>query len=186
MKRLASYLCVVGLVLIISGFFSIYLNGLKEDREKVLARMGDVTSEYEKFNTNVSLFGDYREDLHESVFENLYFETMYPSDQLVKEELKKYEDLVDEIELSVNVLNDLCDNIYYPKSDVNNMCHNYKTMYEQVNNYFVYDIEDYNENVKKYNEYVNTNSLLTTIKKYDTSKKYIDYNGDKKYDGKEE
>ena len=147
MKRLASYFFVAGLVLIISGFFSMYLNGLKEDREKVLARMGDVSTEYEKFNTNVSLFGDFREDLHESVFENLYFETMYTSDQLVKEELKKYEDLVDEIELSVNVLDDLCENVYYPNGEVNNMCQNYKTMYEQVNNYFVYDINDYNENV---------------------------------------
>ena len=186
MKKLATFLCVAGFVLIISGFFSIYLNGLKVDREKVLTRMGDVSSEYEKFNTNVSLFGDYREELHGNIFENLYFETMFEKDSQYKKELKKYEEMVDEIKLSVNVLDDLCDNVYYPKSDVNNMCRNYKTMYEQVNNYFVYDINDYNEQVKKYNEYINTNNLLTTIRKYDSNKKYIDYNGDKKFDGKEE
>ena len=68
LKRLASYAVVAGFVLITSGVFSAYLLGLKSDREEVLARMGDVSAEYEKFNTNVSLYGDYREDLHESMW----------------------------------------------------------------------------------------------------------------------
>ena len=186
LKRLASYAVVAGFVLITSGVFSAYLLGLKSDREEVLARMGDVSAEYEKFNTNVSLYGDYREDLHESIFENLFFETMYTSDKLVKDELAKYEGMVDEMTLSVNVLDDLCKNIYYPKSEVNNMCNNYKTMYEQVVNYFVYDINDYNANVDKYNEYEKANNLIFTINRYETSKKYIDYNGDNKFAGKEE
>lgn len=185
LKRLASYAVVAGFVLIMSGVFSAYLLGLKSDREAVLARMSDVYSEYEKFNTNVSLYGDYREDLHESIFENLFFETMYTSDKLVKEELMKYEGMVDEMTLSVNALNDLCKNVYYPKGEVNNMCSNYKTMYEQVVNYFVYDIEDYNANVDKYNEYEKSNNLIFTINNYVTDKKYIDYNGDNKFDGKE-
>ena len=185
LKRIASYCLVIGLVLIMSGCFSAYLLGLKSDREKVLARMGDVSSEYEKFNTNVSLYGDFREDLYESIFENLFFETMYSSDVLVKEQLSKYEAMVDDMTLSVNALNDLCKNVYYPKSEVNNMCNNYKTMYEQVVNYFVSDIKDYNSNVDKYNEYEKTNGLVFTIKNYETTKDFIDYNGDNKFDGKE-
>ena len=162
-----------------------FLTGLKQDREKVLARMGDVTAEYEKFNTNVSLYGDYREDLHESLFENLFLETMYTSDKLVKEELLKYENRVDEIALSVNVLDDLCKNVYYPKSDVNNMCKNYKTMYEQVVNYFVMDISDYNDNVKKYEEYRKSINSDQVVKKYESKKDFIDYNNDGAFDGKE-
>lgn len=186
MKKIGYNLLAISLILIISGAFSTYLVGLKKDRDEVLARMGDVSAEYEKFSTNVSLYGDYREDLHQSIFENLFLETMFSSDSLVKEELKKYETMVDEIELNVNVLNDLCQNVYYPKSDVNSMCKNYKTMYEQVVNYFVVDIKDYNENVEKYDQYQKANNLGKVVKKYETTKSYIDYDGDKKYAGKEE
>jgi len=186
MKKIGYYLLAIAFVLIISGAFSAYLIGLKKDRDEVLTRMGDVSSEFEKFSTSVSLYGDYREDLHESVFENLFLETMFSSDHLVKAELKKYEGMVDDIELSANVLDDLCVNVYYPKSDVNNMCKNYKTMYEQVVNYFVADIKDYNENVEKFDQYQKANNLNQVVKKYETTKKYIDYDGDKKYAGKEE
>ena len=58
-------------------------------------------------------------------------------------------------------------------------------MYEQVINYFVLDVDDYNENVKKYNEYQITISSTSSIKEYSTNKKYIDYNGDKTFEGKE-
>ena len=44
-------------------------------------------SEYEKFNTNVSLYGDYREQLYESVFDKMFFDTMFANDGKVKDEL---------------------------------------------------------------------------------------------------
>ena len=79
----------------------------------------------------------------------------------------------------------LCDNIYYPDGAINSMCMNYKTMYEQVINYFVGDVEDYNEVVKKYNAYQNSISSTSFVKEYSTTKNYIDYNNDKTFDGKE-
>ena len=76
-------------------------------------------------------------------------------------------------------------NVYYPDGKVNTKCSNYKLIYEQVVNYFVSDINVYNENVKKYNEYQKNNNSDLRVDKYKTSKVYIDYNNDNEYDGKE-
>ena len=81
--------------------------------------MSDVSTEFETFSTNVSHFGDYREDFHESVLGNLYYETMLSTDSFVKLELKKYEEMVDDIESSVSILDSLCKDVYYPDGDVN-------------------------------------------------------------------
>ncbi|MBQ3308123.1 MAG: hypothetical protein IJG68_08050 [Bacilli bacterium] len=184
-RKFAYVLLTFGMIMIISGGFSSFLVGLKKDQELVYRRMEDVSAMYETFNTQVSLFGDYREDFHESVLENLYYDTMFPTDNLVKEEFFQYEEMVDEIGDSVKELDRLCKDVYYPKGEINNICLNYKIMYEQVINYFVLDVEDYNENVKKYNEYQASISSTSSIKIYSTNKKFIDYNGDKTFEGKE-
>ena len=56
---------------------------------------------------------------------------------------------------------------------------------EQVVNYFVGDIKLYNDNVLKYNDYQKSIQSTFFINNYVTNKNYIDYNGDKKYEGKE-
>ena len=75
--------------------------------------------------------------------------------------------------------------MYYPDGTIDSKCNNYKVIYEQVINYFVTDINNYNNNIKKYNEYqksINSNLILNI---YKTDKDYIDYNEDKIFDGKE-
>lgn len=185
-RKYAYYLLALGIVLIISGAFSSFLVGLKKDRELVVRRMDDVSSAYETFNTYVSFYGDYREDFHESILENLYYETMYNSDTLVKNEFVKYEKMVDEITDSVKELDALCKDVYYPEGNINSMCMNYSTIYEQVMNYFVTDVDDYNEIVKQYNSYQTSTNSNYYVKEYSTTKYYIDYNGDRVFEGKEE
>ncbi len=185
-RKIAYAMLSLSLVLIISGCFSSFLTGLKQDQEVVYHRMEDVTASYEAFSTNVSFFGDYREDFHESILENLYYETMLNTDSLVKTELTKYEDMVDDIMDEVKKLDSLCKDVYYPQGEVNNMCMNYQVMFEQVMNYFILDVEDYNESVTKYNDYQKSIGSNSYVEKYSTTKDYIDYNGDKIFEGKEE
>ena len=185
-RKLAYFLFTLGLILIIAGSFSSFLNGLKSDREMVMRRMDDVSGAYEAFNTNVSFFGDYREDFHDSILENLYYETMYNSDTLVKNEFVKYEKMVDEITENVKELEPLCRDVYYPNGSINSMCMNYPSIYEQVMNYFLIDVEEYNEIVKQYNAYQNSINSNYYVKEYSTTKNYIDYNGDQVFEGKEE
>ena len=186
MRKLAYFLLTISFILIISGCFSTFFNNLKEDREIVASRMTDVSSNFETFNTKVSLFGDYREEFHSTVLENLFYETMFQNDNSTKLEFQKYEKLVDEITEDVSSLDSLCKDVYYPEGNINSMCRNYTFMYEQVMNYFIVDVESYNEIVKKFNEYQKSREVKDFVKEYSTTKKYIDYNQDDVYEGKED
>ena len=60
------------------------------------------------------------------------------------------------------------------------------SIYEQVNNYFVLDINTYNSNIKKFNDYQKSNNSTITLKNYKTKKDYIDFNEDGTIEGKDE
>ena len=177
-RKIAYGLLALSLVLIISGGFSSFLTGLRKDKENTLNLMKVVDDEFETFSANTSVFESSREDLYADLLEGVVCEQFISNDVAIKNRLSNYENLVDELSKNAKKLDKLCVDVYYPNSSTNNKCLNYKNIYEQVNNYFVTDIYNYNKNVKACNG--------TTIKEYKTKKKYIEYNGDKKYDGKEE
>ena len=185
-RRIALTLMTFSFILIISGGVSSFVSGLRKDRNEIYSRINEVNDEFEVFSTNTSVFESTRDNLYNVVLSNVYYDTMYDEDKSVKTTLSNYENLVDELTKNTNNLDKLCDDVYYPDSTVNTKCNNYKSIYEQVMNYFVEDIKTYNENVDKYNEYQKNNNSDLRVDKYKTKKNYIDYNNDKVYDGKEE
>ena len=185
-RKLSLVLMTISFVLIISGSVATFIFGLQEDRKETFKRMEIVRDEFEIFSTNTSVFEAYRDELYGVVLSNVYYDTMYQDDDMVKNKLSNYEQLVDELSKNTRKLDKLCKNVYYPSGDANQKCVNYKSIYEQVNNYFLTDILLYNSNIKKYNKYQQDNNSSLKLKKYMTKKKFIDYNNDGKYDGKEE
>ncbi|MBR3145830.1 MAG: hypothetical protein IKF47_01060 [Bacilli bacterium] len=186
MKKIAMAMMTLSFILIISGGVSSFVLGLQRDKEEIYNRINDVNDEFEVFSTNTSVFENFRDELYNVVLSNVYYDTMYDEDKSVKNKLSNYENLVDELTKNTKKLDKLCTDVYYPDSKVNTKCNNYKSIYEQVVNYFVNDINVYNNNVNKYNEYQKNSNSILRVDKYKTSKKYIDYNGDKEFDGKEE
>lgn len=185
-KKIAYLMMTLSFVMIISGGVSSFVISLKNDQKETQNRMNEVSDAFEVFSTNTSVFEAFRDELYNTFLSNISYDSMYIEDVNVKNKLSNYENLVDQLKKNTLSLNKLCDEVYYPKSDVNSKCHNYKSIYEQVVNYFVSDIAVYNNNVKKYNEYQANFGSVYNIKEYSTKKSYIDYNGDKKFDGKEE
>ncbi len=185
-RNLAFILMGIGSVMIFSGFVSSFIIGLNKDRAIVRARMVDVNNVFEEFSTQVSIYEEQRDLLYETTLSNFYYDKMFQEDSKVKNKVSNYEAIVDAITKKTKQLDTLCDEVYYPDSTVNSKCINYKSIYEQVNNYFVTDINYYNKNIDKYNTYISGQGGANVIKKYETKKKYIDYNKDKKYDGREE
>lgn len=184
-KKIALGIMTLSFILIISGGVSSFVLGIKKDKEEIYNRINDVNDEFEVFSTNTSVFEKFRDDLYNIVLSNVYYDTMYDEDKSVKNKLSNYESLVDELTKNTKKLDKLCNDVYYPDSKVNTKCNNYKSIYEQVVNYFISDINVYNGNVDKYNEYQKNNNSDLRVSKYKTDKKYIDYNNDKEYDGKE-
>ncbi|MDO4996405.1 MAG: hypothetical protein Q4E69_04435 [Bacilli bacterium] len=180
------YLLCFGLLLIFSGAVTIFIYNLRADQATVLKRMGDVGDVFEDFSTDVSIFEEERDSLYSEVLSNLYYDNMYVTDEPVKERLTKYENLVKDIEKYCTSLDKLCSDVYYPDSSINSKCSNYKSIYEQVVNYFVTDINFYNKSINDYNDYIKDVNSAAKIKNFETKYKYVDYNGDGKKDGSEE
>ena len=186
LKKISYCLITLSLMLIVSGGVSSFLNGLQNDRNETYRRMDEVTDEFEDFSANTSVFEALRDELYSNVLSNIYYDSMYITDTNVKNKLSNYESLVDSLGKGAEKLDKLCENVYYPDSVVNNKCKNYKIIYEQVVNYFVNDINVYNSNVIKYNNYQEGLGTKYYVDEYSTSKKYIDFNNDKIFDGKDD
>ena len=184
-RKVAYILMTLSFILIVSGGVSSFIIGLKADRDETYKRIDIVNDEFEIFSTNTSVFEMSRDELYNDVLSSVFYDTMYDNDKMVKNRLSNYEKLVDELEENAKALDNLCSDIYYPDSAVNSKCVNYKSIYEQVVNYFVSDINLYNSNIDKFNDYQKANQSSLVLEKYETKKKYIDYNGDKVKDGME-
>lgn len=184
-RNVAFVLMAIGFVMIVSGCVSSFVISLQSDREKMQSRMVLVNDEFEEFSTMTSLFEVERDDLYANILSNLYYDSLLQDDAVIKNRLSNYENMVDELSKKASKLSTLCDDVYYPDTNVNNRCNNYKSIYEQVVNYFVTDINLYNQNIAKYNEYQKGLGSSSVLNTYDTNKKYIDYNNDKQFDGKE-
>lgn len=184
-RKIAFALMTLSFIMIFSGGVSSFVLGLKNDKAETYNRMELVSDEFEKFDNNTNAFEEFRDELYSDVLSNVYYDTLYIQDVEIKNRLSNYESLVDSLEKNTKKLDKLCDDVYYPDSTVNSECSNYKSIYEQVVNYFVSDIALYNKNVKTYNEYQASNNSLLSVENYSTDKDYIDYNDDKVFDGKE-
>ena len=179
MKNLPHILLVMGFFMLVVGCGSSYISGLQNDHKKVNKRMHDVTDTYKEFTINVKLFNEERDILHKTTLSNTYYDVFYTNDKGIKNSISNYEAMLDEINKKVVSLDNLCADVYYVDKDINNNCKTYKEVYEKVNNIFINDVKDYNNNVYKYNQH-NEKQLGA----YETKKKYIDYNKDNKFDGK--
>ena len=182
-RKIAFGILTLSFILIISGSVASCVLGLQQDREETYHRVHEVNDIFEVFSTNTSMFELKRDELYQDYLANIYYESMYQSHSKVEELFSNYEHLVDELSKNVVELKKYCDNMYYPDSSVNSKCSNYKSIYEQVMNYFVSDVQLYNKSVEQFNTLEERKGTLFRIRKYNTNKYYVDYNLDGEFDG---
>ena len=178
-KKIIYVLFGIGILMLFSGCFSNFINGLRADHEKVNERMKIVDTDYQELTNNINTFTETRDNLYFKYLEKVDYTTFYNDNNTINSSISNYESLVDEITKKVKSLDNLCKDTYFSSTDTNEKCSNYKLLYEQVNNYFVSDINKYNNIVKDYNM-----NNVNNVSVYNISRKYIDYNKDKTYDGK--
>ena len=147
-KNLPFYMIGIAFLMIFTGCVSAFIINLREDQSNVLSRMSDVSNTFEEFSTDVSIYEEQRDLLYTDVLSNLFYDNMFNTDKIVKNKISNYEAIVDEIDKKRIAMDELCKDVYYPDHTANSKCSNYKSIYEQVINYFVHDIEYYNSKLK--------------------------------------
>ena len=177
---LSAFCIVLGLVLN-------FTTSLKHDKEEVASRMKTINAAYEVFKKETEQFSTTRDNLYDNVFSELYFETLNQTIPGCLEELQKYENVLNQVEVEAKALQENCQDIYFPSSDINTKCKTSLEKYEEMVNYFVNDITQVNQNIEEYNKYNQENQTgIAPVQKYNTTKKYIDFNKDSEYTGKED
>jgi flagellar basal body-associated protein FliL len=176
---------IVIIALVVGAGLFIFLD-MKKDKELTRKKMSEVTSNYQTFKKLAGTFNTTRADLYSVVLNNIYYDDLAKNSDKYYAKFSEYEAEVDSITKTTKTLKSLCVGVYYPKITINNECNAYTTAYEAMYNYFVTDVKVYNKNITAYNTYAKEQNLTTTLKEYSTTKtKYIDYNNDGIYAGKE-
>ena len=187
MKKQVTILSGLGVLFIILGIVTNFTMNLKHDKQEVNARMKSINNTYEIFKKNTKSFSDTRDYLYDSIFSELYFDTLNESIPTCLTELQKYEKVLDQVGNNAIKIREKCEGIYFPESNINTKCKAAILSYEEMVNYFINDVTQVNKNIEEFNKYNQENNTgVTLLQKYNTTKKYIDFNNDKEYAGKED
>lgn len=182
---------VIGIVFIIIAILFvlawIWASGLKEDQEETKKTMKLVLDSYENFNNRVEEFSNYRNKFYE-MKEDLFLETLGEKADEWNDFIVKYADSISEVEKSSKNLKENCE-IKYGDVNTNSKCTAFKANYEAAHNYYISDIKLYNDLIDDYDKWnKEEDNKYPEVKKgtYPVYKKYIDFDKDGEYFGKEE
>lgn len=182
---------VIGIVFVIIAILFvlawIWASGLKEDQKETKKTMKLVLDSYDNFNNRVEEFSNYRNKFYE-MKEDLFLETLGEKADEWNEFMVKYADSISEVEKSSKNLKKNCE-IKYGDVNTNSKCTAFKANYEAAHNYYISDVKLYNELIDDYNKWNSEegNKYPKVEKgKYSVYKKYIDFDKDGEFFGKEE
>ena len=178
MKKKKNILIVslmIGLSIVIIVLVYSALNSSKIKREN----KNEINNAYKELTNEVKEYNNIRTKYNEKISSFLLSSYNEEHDEYVKL-LTEYNEIIKKIDITTEKLNSKC-NILYSDIDINKICSNYGLIYEKLINLYITDINIYNNSIKKYNEYNNTNIEPFQM----IHNGYIDYNHDNKYEGRE-
>ena len=182
---------ILGIVIIIIVILFVaawmWVSGFKKDQKDTKNKVKEVVDNYPNFNKAVNEFSEARNKFYEYK-ENLYLETLSQKTNDWNVFIKSYADAIVKVEESAKNLKGDC-KIKYGDVRANSKCTTFKANYEAAVNYYISDIKMYNKLIDEYIEWnKKQNNKYQNPEKgtFPVSKKYIDYDNDGKYFGKEE
>ena len=194
--KLFSFL--IGITFILSGIIFTLTRVYKDNKfqnaqeESIIA--DEIKDIYEAFKIKVEEFSTKRDLINSDISEYVsYYTGIEENHDDMNKKLKKYENLVAEVEDSAVYLKSHCLNENYSDQDANNKCNAYIINYEKTVNSFVSDIEFFNSKIDEYNNWIiDENEELDDEEKYkevdrykaSKYKEYIDINNDGFYLGR--
>ena len=185
MKKNKVIIISVSVVAVLLVFVTLFIISIRKDKAETKKVMNIIVKKYDTFEKKVLKFNEVRDEVYTTVFADTYYDVIKESYSDYNNKMKGLEEAIDEVEKSSSKLKEYCRNAYYSDSDVNRKCSSFKSLYEEVINSFVSDVDKYNGVLDNYNNYIKEAGVEDILKKYSTKKKYIDFDGDKEFVGKE-
>ena len=182
---------IIGIVFVIIAILFvcawIWASGLKEDQKETKKTMKLILDSYGQFNNRVEEFSDYRNKFYE-MKDDIYLETLSEKADEWNKFIKEYAESISLVEKASKNLKKNCQ-IKYGDVNTNSKCTTFKANYEAANNYYISDIKFYNgliDEYNKWNEEEGNKENKVNKGTYPVYKKYIDFDKDREFFGKEE
>lgn len=187
MKKSLKIIGILFIIIVILFILAwIWASGLKEDQKETKKTMKLVLESYDNFNNRVEEFSNFRNKFYE-MKEDLYLETLNENAEEWNKFISDYAKSIEEVEKASKNLKDNC-KIKYGDVNTNSKCTTFKANYEAANNYYISDIKLYNDLIDDYEKWDKEEGNHAKVEKgtYPVYKKYIDFDNDGEYFGKEE
>lgn len=186
---------VVSIIFLIAGIISLgigigimYKN--ESDKQKALeALKTSIVNDYEDFKVKVEVFSEERTNIYQSLNKITYLTDIKVNYASLIEEYKKYEETLKEIDKVSKDLKVNCFEQEFKEVTINNKISAFVINYEQAVNYFIQDVNNFNEKVKLYNDWLKQTNQTTGVEleEYVSSyTKYVDVNNDGVFEGVKE
>ena len=170
---------IIGVIVIVLIIIALFIVNIINDRKEATKNMKVIETSYNELSANVTEYNQIRTELSEKL-NNFVYEKYPDEHENYVKILTKYNENIKKIDSNITSINSKCSVIYNDIS-INKICDSYKEIYEKLVNLYVSDLTNYNNKVTSYNEYKETDTSLFEL----IHKDYIDYNEDKKYEGKD-
>lgn len=185
-KKTKVIICVaVGIILVFLGITISIVSIMNQEKKETEKSQDDVREKYQAFKTEADKFTEARKEYQTEVEEDLFIESVEEDYEIWMEAIKQYQNVVDKVIDNANPLDGLCVGKNYPDQNVMANCQAYMINYETVMNYYVKDIEAFNEFMEEYYTDYQGDKEKYPIYKLDEKYHYIDVNDDGKYIGKD-
>lgn len=187
---------VVSIIFLIAGIISLgigigimYKN--ESDKQKALeALKTSIVNDYEDFKVKVEVFSEERTNIYQSLNKITYLTDIKVNYASLIEEYKKYEETLKEIDKVSKDLKVNCFEQEFKEVTINNKISAFVINYEQAVNYFIQDVNNFNEKVKLYNDWLKQTyptAQVVELEEYASSyTKYVDVNNDGVFEGVKE
>ena len=182
MKKYGKYVFIVGVILVLLGVAIFIISDQNEKIMRDKENSEKIVAGFTNFSDAANTFSNKRLEVYDTMFQDVILEDYAALkesyDTLFNEYLKTLQDM-DE---AGKDLKELCPNHTYKDDDVVSKCSSYMTAYETSVNYFIKDMNLYNDQIELYNE-----TAAEPIELYQNNQysDYIDFNGDGTYLGRD-
>lgn len=185
-RKLSLIIAIIGLVSLIAGT-GLLIKSLSNSRDEYESLKASIVTDYEDFKVKIESFSEERTNIYEGLNNITYLTDLVTNYDSLIAEYDKYASTLKEIEESSSDLKVNCYKKDFVETEIINKVSAFTINYEQAVNYYIQDVEKFNEKIRSYNEWVTTNQLEATYKlldEYEISyKEYVDVNGDGIYNG---
>ena len=186
MRTKAFILGIIGFFFILSGCIWGVFSSLQESHDEMQQKQDQVATYSSRFQEAAVAVQDRRIQYIKAVVEDLFHESVMEDYALWIKELNTYQSLVDQVIEMAEPLKELCIGQEYPDNKTVTSCDTYVNNYETVMNYFVKDVEQFNNFIAGYLELYGNENIQVTLYTIDSNRySYLDINDDGIFIGKD-